>query len=511
MKSISTFGALITQLQRFPYLSVFLIALSLRWLLLLVGFEDYWGDAHHNLIISKLTLENGFVYSDFRDRHLTWLPLYRYMGSFIMWFTGTYSLLVLNFFNAIIGALAAILACFTGSKLLDKKTGLWIGLAVSIMPYLIVFSYISMAEMLGGFLLLAWFTSIYKEWMWLALICAFCAALTRYELTFLIGMSVLPLIFFKKYKAVGYTVIGLLLGLGIWSWWSYINSGNPLNWLLMRIESTTHSNSYYLDGSNRLKNNILIPITTLVQAFPLALLFIWLKKPVKKSSTDERVWFFLMGFLTLIHWLFFFVAQLKIITYPDPRFFILTLPITIIWFFSLYNRGYFRRFVTGKIIFVLLVLSLLQLVVPFYRQYSIQSRKEVGYWLKENTNEEQMIWSDLATAIVESEKDPRRFLSSIKIIPNAIRGTKDEAEYVAKMIEEKEIEYFTSYQAPYDYTSILWPEIKNLAPFEWGTFTFVPVFIYTPYETDVGIHGYLREQFESPNKPSSVWKIYKND
>ena len=165
-------------------LSTFLIAWIFRFLLLAFGFEDYWGDAHHNLIMSKLTLENGFLYSDFKDRHWTWLPLYRYFGSVVMFITGSYSLWIMNISNILIGALTAVLGSHFGSKLLDEKTGLLIGVSISLMPYLMVFSFINMAEMLGGFLLLGWLYVVYKEEYLFVILLAFFASLTRYELTF---------------------------------------------------------------------------------------------------------------------------------------------------------------------------------------------------------------------------------------------------------------------------------------------------------------------------------------
>lgn len=511
MSSIQIKSLILSKIEAHYLISIFIIALILRWLLLAIGFVDYWGDAQHNLIMSKLTLDNGFVYTDFKDRALTWLPLSRYWGSLIMLITGTYSLWAINVVNCIIGASTAVLAAYTGSKLLDKKLGLLIGLAAAITPYLMVFSYVGMAEVLGGFLMLAWFTSTYKEKYILALVFAFLAALTRYELIFLIGISMIPLLYFKSYKAVIYSIGGLILALGIWSWWSYTNSGNPFTWLLMRIESTTRSTGFYIEQSNKWQRNVLVPIATVLQAFPLILCFIWFKKPKNIEAIKERFWFYFMGYITLAHWIFFFVAQFKIIAYPDPRFFILTLPITIIWFFALFNRGYFRAFINQRIIFLLLAFSLIQLIVPFYRQYSLQPRKEVGAWLKEHINDEQLIWSDQAVAIVESGRDPSLFISSDKLLPLTVRGSDEQDDWILNKIEENDIQYITSYNAPFDYTQELWPQIEFLQPFEWKGVTFVPVFTYMPYKREDGsLDAILREQFEARLQHASVWRLYKN-
>ncbi len=510
MKSNATFDQILAYLEKAPILSAFLIALTLRWLFLLIGFEDFWGDAHHSLIMSKITLENGFVYSDFKDRHLAWLPLYRYWGSFIILVTGTYSLLVMNIINSILGALTVSVSVWLGTKLLDKKSALLIGLTVAIMPYLIVFSVASMAEMMGGLLLLAWFTALFREKHVLVLLFGCLAVLTREELTILIGLSVVPLLYFKNYKGALYSMLGIGLGLGIWSWMAYVNSGNPLNWLLERFESTTRSTSYYAEEGNIWINNVLVPITTLVQAFPLVIFFIWLKRPTTTQTLSERKWFLLSGYITISFWVFFFIAQFKVIANPDPRFFVLTLPISIVWFFSLWERGYLKPFVSKNLVFGFLALTLFQLVVPYYRQYNLEPRKAVGEWLQTHTSEE-IIWSDMAVSIVESKRDPAHFLSTDKLLIAEYGGFELEASQIKSEIIEHDIQYITSYNAPFNHTHMIWPQLELMQPFEWEGLTFIPVFEYSPYRMETfSIHGFLRQQFEAPLHPSSVWKVYSN-
>lgn len=460
--------------------------------------------------MSKLTLDNGFIYSDFKDRHLTWLPLYRYWGALIIWATSSYSLVVMNVINSVLGALTAVLACWFGIQILDKKTGLLVGLAISITPYLVVFSVVSMAEILGALVLLAWFVSLYNDKYELALLCAFLAALTRYELIFLIGISVFLFTYLKNYKAAVYSALGLFLGLGIWSYWAFVNSGNPLNWLLMRFQSTTLSNNFYT-GGNTWKDDVLIPLATLLQVFPLVAFFIWFKRPKTVSKTKAEKWVFIMGFITLSHWLFFFVAQLKVIAYPDPRFFIISLPITTLWFFALFQNGYFRKFVTQRVIFFLLGLSLIQLIVPFYRQYSIQPRIDVGHWIKEHINTKEVIWSDLAVAIVESDRSPDLYISSDNLIPKKSRNSELQNKWISSRLDSLNIEYLTSYNAPFDYTQQVWPQIKNLEPFEWEGYTFIPLYYNRPFVRDkASLHAILREKFEAGREVASIWKVYKN-
>ena len=181
---------------------LFIFALILRGVLLLLGFTDYWGDAHHNLIISKLTLDNGFIYSDFKDRHLTWLPLYRYWGTWIIWLTGNASLWVMNIANILLGSLTVVVGTRLAIEISDRKIGIMTGVAMACMPYLMVFSYISMAEMLGGLLLISWCYFVLKEKTWLIFVIAFLATLTRYELIVLLGVTSILMWFFLQASSI---------------------------------------------------------------------------------------------------------------------------------------------------------------------------------------------------------------------------------------------------------------------------------------------------------------------
>ncbi|MEQ9309174.1 MAG: hypothetical protein RLN90_06935 [Balneolaceae bacterium] len=511
MSTTSISERLSNQVQKFPYLSIFVLALALRFFILALGFVDYWGDAQHNLIISKLTLENGFIYTDFKDRELAWLPLYRYLGSFIMLITGTYSLAVIHVFNSIIGAFTASITAWLGATLINKKIGIYIGLVAAFIPYMIVFSYVNVAEMAGALLLLGWFFGLTKNNYWFILFCAALGALTREEITFLIGISLVPILYMKNYKGVIYSISGLILGLGIWSYWSFLNTGNFLSWLLNRFQSTTSSTAFYANEGSYLVEYLLTPVSSLIQIFPLIFFFIWFKKTDSTKLFENKKWLNLMGYITLSHWVFIFIAQFKIIAYPDPRLFVLTLPMAIIWFFSLFNSGYFRPFVTRRIIFLLVGISLIQLIIPYYRQYSLQPRKEVGRWIQENVMEDQIIWSDMAVAIVESERNPNLYKSSDKLLPPSVRGSQEQEAWIFSQIQDYNIEYITSYNAPFDFTQRIWPQIQTLQPFEWKGITFVPVFIYTPYIRKEGsIHALLREQFEAKQEVGSIWKLYRN-
>lgn len=477
-------------------------------MLLALGFGEFWGDAHHNLIMSKLTLDHHWVYSDFKDRHLTWLPLYRYWGSFILFLTGIPSLFVMHVVNTVVGALAAVAGSWLGTQLVDRKTGLFAGIGIALMPYLMVFSYVNMGEMQGGLFLLLWVVGIHKRQFWLVAVTAFLAALTRYELIFLMGVAVLPLWILRQRNSAGFTVGGLALALGVWSLWAWTNTGNPLNWLLMRFASTTTSSGFYAKEAGVFFRYIFLPFAALLQAFPLIVFFIWFKRK-KEPEKEDTPTLFLLGLLTVLHWVFFFIAQTKIMAYPDTRFFVISLPVTTVWFFALLGKGYFRSYVRPRLVFFFLGVSLLQLLVPYYRQFSLQPRKEIGWWMAKNLPPHTQVWSDMAVSIVESRHNYHNFYSSEILIPKNEREHLDAIPNLMDRLDSLNVEYLTSYPAPFDFTSQLIPELNQHEPFEWNGISFVPVFIYQPYQMrEASVHSYLRYSFEKATKPASIWRIY---
>ena len=61
------------------------IALLVRFFYLGLGLPDLWSDAYHNWYISWATIENGWVYSDYKGRELVWLPFYRYLSTAVIY------------------------------------------------------------------------------------------------------------------------------------------------------------------------------------------------------------------------------------------------------------------------------------------------------------------------------------------------------------------------------------------------------------------------------------------
>ncbi len=496
----------LNKLEAYPIYTALILALFTRSAVLLLGFQDFWGDSHHNLIMSKLTLDNGWVYSDFKDRHLTWFPAIRYWGAMVQWVTGTYSLQIMQIANTILGIATVGVGTLLASRIFEKKWVLFTGLLLAIQPYLIVFSYMNMAEIMGALVIVSWFFGLHQQNRWIIIGSTFLAVLTRTELLYLVGITVIYLFLIGEKKRALWSAIGSGAGVLVWFGYSWNTTGSPLGWMLIRIGSTTSSTNFYTEDVNSVVRYVFTPLFVLLQGFPIIVFFIWLKKTSIRFREYSIVT--LIGFFLLNHLIFFLFAQTTIISYPEARFFVIVLPIATIWFVALMANGYFRPFVDQRKVILFLALTLTQLIVPYYRQYSLQPRKEIGFWMKENINQKTKIWSDLAVPIVESELDLDYFISSYYLL-NENRYQHDDSVRMAEALKAMKVEYIASYPEIFDYSTFLIPELRNHKPFEWNGITFIPVFVYEPYTMQqASVHDYLRYRFEEATNPASVWRIY---
>ena len=486
----------------YPVLTALFLAVVTRTTVIMIGFQDFWGDSHHNLIMSKLTLENNWVYSDFKDRHLTWFPAIRYWGACVQWITGTYSLQVMQIANTILGVATVGIGTRFATTYLDKKWALFAGILFAIQPYLIVFSYMNMAEILGALMVVTWFLGLQTQNKWVIIGSTFIAVLTHRVDVF---GGINGIVSFHNRGKETSNMDSHRLGLGVLLWFGYstYTTGNPLGWMLIQIGSTTSSTQFYTEDVNVFVRYVLTPAFVLVQGFPLVVFFIWLKKikvDIKKFSIQT-----LIGFFLLNHLLFYLFAQTTIISYPEARFFVIVLPIATVWFISMMANQWFRPFVDQRKVVLFLSLSLIQLIVPYYRQYSLQPRKEIGFWMKNNITESTKIWSDLAVPIVESELEINNFISSYYLLDEQ-RYQDNDAERMAKALKHHGVEYIASYPEIFDYSSFIIPELKKHEAFEWKGITFVPLYVYKPYTMEQAtINDYLRHRFA--NGKYNAWTV----
>ena len=290
--------------------TVFLFALILRIIYLSFGIADYWGDAFHNVFISKLTVENDWVYSDYTGRQVVWLPFYRYLVTLFMFAFDQYDLVIPHVVNIILGsvscALVAKLVSFAGRK----DIGLLSGCGLAVLPWHIAYSNLNTQEMLcGTILLLVVFSYTNKQWFWLAPL-AFIGVLTRNEMTPILSVFGLYLIYRKDWKSAGAMLIGGVTGLTLWGFWCYSNTGNFFWWITERSLGSSWNHVFQMQ-QDRIAGNWYSPILSILQVFPYLIVvlinFKMIKKikPALQHSVSKNVFtplFFMLLFdLSLIH------------------------------------------------------------------------------------------------------------------------------------------------------------------------------------------------------------------
>ena len=158
------------------------------WIYSLLGIPDYWGDAYHNVYMSWLTAENDWIYSDYKGRHLAWLPLHTYTTGIWMWMFDSFSLQTVHYFNRLIGSGTVIWVFLIAQKLTTTKSAFLTSLLLVVTPYWILFSNLNMSEALTAFFLLAVLWAVlFQKYQW-AFLFTFLGFFTRYEFSVLIAV-----------------------------------------------------------------------------------------------------------------------------------------------------------------------------------------------------------------------------------------------------------------------------------------------------------------------------------
>ncbi|MEM3506060.1 MAG: hypothetical protein QXT31_00160 [Candidatus Bathyarchaeia archaeon] len=218
---------------------LFFLAFSLRvWHLFSLNY-DWYGDSYHHWLISRLTMENNFYYTDFKPKtmNLVWLPLYHYLSAFLMKLTGLTDLTIPHFISIFSGSISCILV-FEISKIIYKKN--WLGILASLIlafqPWFIAINSLALTESLSIMLVLA---SLYYYFKEKPIHCALISALgmlVRYENWLFFGLIFIIGLYEKKLKGLSlltFLSLGMLVFFS-WSFWSFINTGNPFEWAFLQ-------------------------------------------------------------------------------------------------------------------------------------------------------------------------------------------------------------------------------------------------------------------------------------
>ncbi|OLS16772.1 MAG: hypothetical protein HeimC3_51920 [Candidatus Heimdallarchaeota archaeon LC_3] len=220
----------------FYLLLIFILSFLIISLYSLFGFQDFYDDSYHHFYISLGTLENSFIYTDFKSNHYLWLPGFHYFGSFLLFITRINTIEILELANVILGSIIVLLV----SDIVFKITKNYFfsfssALLIMLFPWFVIFSNFNMPENLAiiAILIMIWgwinekFYLIYFGWI--------IGIITRYEIwiygfSFFFGIA----LFHKKVKnklLIFYSLLIFLQWIIIWSLWNFFGTENYLQWI----------------------------------------------------------------------------------------------------------------------------------------------------------------------------------------------------------------------------------------------------------------------------------------
>lgn len=417
-----------------PFWKLVLIAVMVRLILLSLGILDYWGDAYHNMLIEKNSIDSNFTtYFDYKDRHLVWLPLFRLMAALYMKLTGSMDIQSAHGFSFLL-FLAQIFPIYKMYQKKEWNFTLEKAALLFLMPLPILFSVYHLSEMLSFTIgvYLIWFLLIENR-MGL-FFASFAMVLTRHEATFLLMLiSLLLLIRVNTRRLVIPMILGSAIGLSLWSFWVYQHTGNPFSWLISRVSASSAGASQF-----RIQHGWYFRFLEVIFSITISFPFLgYLKKEINWSFAGVL---FMLSFLIAGNFLFHSA---------DAKYLLVGLPVLILAL----DEVRLPKFKTLK--WYLLLINMIVIPVFWMRSYNLEHELAAGRFLK--TLPISKVWDDHPVSIYESNYKHDYYST------NRIQAlfTKNN-DSLAKVIDAENIRYIVYYDADRSYLYKRIPDNLNL-------------------------------------------------
>ena len=482
---------------------VLLIATTIRVVFHFLGFDDYWGDSYHNLYISWDTVHNDWVYSDYKYRQFVWLPTYRYLASAFMFFFDKYDLLVPHLLNMALGVWSCYLVYQITKMISCSRRSAWLAsVSLALLPWHVAFSHYNMSENLCGVFLLLSFWSLLTQRSWLLMISVGLGVLCRNELIFLYFVLWIYLMINHHWKPSVFMGIATGLCLGCWMWWCYEHTGNPMYWVTQRVWGSTNDAAF----SQSERGPWYIVFVSLLQAFPpsIVLGFFVLRKRFLIRTSKNVKYASLPLVLVIAHWVFVFILQFKFFSFPDPHYFVITLPLAVIAVFQVTQSSVIYE----RIILWFSGLSLILLLPTFYfLPYTNYQAERVGDYIIENSLYEGGYIMDFPVTMYHGQIPFELIHSTDELMGFDLTMVNHESATV--FLRDKKIRYIMSQDVSFSNAFRIWPKMRDGEPFVFGGFEFTPIYIFNPEMEKE--KGNLYERFVKPiylNKGEAIlWRL----
>lgn len=499
--AVSRFGIPIRQ----PVAIVLCFALFVQLVYARLSVEPFWGDVYHHWLISQLTLDNGWVYSDYKGLELIWLPVYHYLVAIVMAITGRGDLAPAQWLNQLQTILTSgIVTAFVYRHSKSRSAALLAGITFILLPWSLAYSHLNMPETLAGLLLLLLVRAAYQPKTGILFTLALISALTRHELTALVAVVCIWLVWRRQWRATIALGAGAAIGIALWSWWSWHLTGDVLAWWTRYRAATAWDALFVFEAGFRPNITLATLHTTLQQAFP-PLTITAIATALGLTYPTWRKQMHTLGWLPLLlvgaHWLMIGVILRQNLPSADPRYVLISMPLAVVAstliIVNIPRRK--TRWLLGSLQLIWVVVAAYTQLPTFAdKQYGLTPELAAGRALAELATEDGMLWVDSPTAIYASGLPLRRFVSSDRLVPNVVAGGRD-GVVSAEILTQHAITHILWQPVSYNYVPILLPQMANSQPFEQSDHQFTPVYTYEGWELDYGAKQTILWQV-SPSK-----------
>jgi hypothetical protein len=295
--------------------------------------------------------------------------------------------------------------------------------------------------------------------------------------------------------------VGALLGLGLWSAWSWRQTGHAFGWFARYQLATAWDARFELLAGRRKAADPSSLVDVARQVYPplavtgLALLLGATYARWRGRMADGAG---LLAAVVAGHWLVLGLALATNLPGPDPRYLLVTLPALVclgVLAIASIPRLQTRRVLAG-LQAVLLVVALASQLAGFRdKAYVLAPERAAGEALRVPTLSQGNFWVDAPTSIYFSDLPPERFFSSEQLVPHELREQPDVALLALAAMAENAVRLVLWEDVSYTYVGQVWPQMAAGEAFEQDGYRFMPVFSYAGWELEYGA------------KPTVLWQV----
>lgn len=458
--------------------TLFLLAVLIRVVWAFFLAEDYWGDADHNRFMVRQTLESG-AYTDYKDRHLVWLPMYRWAAIAV---------------QAVIPPVVPdVVVPFLFQLAYMAMVGRWamrnvapdrwfVALAILwFWPLPLVFSGFNMAENAA----LLGVTGALTTTGPLSVLWVVVSVLSRHEATAFLALFAGLLMLRGHVRRSLLLGGGLVAGLLLWSLYNALAIGDAWFWLRSLFFASSAGAGEYI-ATHGVMPRIGEAVFAAVVIVPLLFVGLW-RLPSWRDRSES-------GLLTLSAFLFlgvFVLAALRFFHGADPKYLlVLAFPFSV-W--AIQAAGD-RRWVVWTLI------ALLPGYMLFFdiRSHTLELERQVGRSLS-TLPPDAVVWSDSPTVLVFADLRATQAVSSDQIANGAD---------VAQVLNDRAVTHVVAANWSHSRALAWFPQLEGTEVFESGGFRFEPVSVHIPPK--VGGHPLHRLRALAMNHSPSirVWRLH---